>query len=372
MGLMISTTRTRDFTSLFTDGPNSLSSDFFHSIAENNAMKTLVPKLIGLAGVFLVASTAFARNFALDWFTLDLGGGTSTAGGFTVIGSITAPASDLMTGGDFSITGEFSSLIASMPKPVEPVPIFENFHGIVSDIETVTPVNWKANKFCVGSQPYMLDSVTLFLGASDTNTPSVVRLQIYSNDPAITGQPSSPVLMMNLSGATNPITFTEVGIMDKPVKWIAAMPFILATNQCYWVVLGVDSGEVLMTATFAMPKGAAGTFGRSNSYDAGETWASSDNTSNGKMLVQGTAVETPFPTPELVITAVAKIGSDLKLSFTSVAGQSYAVEIRDHLASGTWISFPAPPISGTGGTIEATLPITPVQPRQFYRVGKIL
>jgi hypothetical protein len=64
---------------------------------------------------FLVAPLALhAQSFSLDWFTIDGGGGTSTGGVFAVSGTLGQPdaSPQPMTGGNFSLTGGFWSLIA--------------------------------------------------------------------------------------------------------------------------------------------------------------------------------------------------------------------------------------------------------------------
>jgi hypothetical protein len=55
-----------------------------------------------------------AQNFAVDWFTIDSGGGTSTGGVFTVSGTIGQPDANPqpMIGGNFTLTGGFWSLFA--------------------------------------------------------------------------------------------------------------------------------------------------------------------------------------------------------------------------------------------------------------------
>jgi hypothetical protein len=62
----------------------------------------------------LLAATAYAQPFAIDWFTIDSGGGTSTGGVYSLSGTIgQADASaQPMTGGGFSLTGGFWSLLA--------------------------------------------------------------------------------------------------------------------------------------------------------------------------------------------------------------------------------------------------------------------
>src|SRR5262245_31978122 len=76
-------------------------------------MKALVQKFLVLAGTLLVATTASAQSFAIDWHTVG-GGGTSTGATFAVTGTIgqSDAGSQPMTGGNFSLTGGFWSLFA--------------------------------------------------------------------------------------------------------------------------------------------------------------------------------------------------------------------------------------------------------------------
>jgi hypothetical protein len=55
-----------------------------------------------------------AQTYAIDWFSIDGGGGTSSGGAFSLSGTIGQPDANpqLMTGGNFSLTGGFWSLLA--------------------------------------------------------------------------------------------------------------------------------------------------------------------------------------------------------------------------------------------------------------------
>ena len=71
---------------------------------------------IALAFCFLLSTFSFqalAQSYSIDWYTIDGGGGTSTGGVYAVSGTIGQPdASGAMTGGNYSLTGGFWSLIA--------------------------------------------------------------------------------------------------------------------------------------------------------------------------------------------------------------------------------------------------------------------
>jgi hypothetical protein len=70
---------------------------------------------LAILGVLALSfSAARAQNFAIDWHTIDGGGGTSTGGNFSLSGTIGQPDANAqpMTGGAFSLTGGFWSLFA--------------------------------------------------------------------------------------------------------------------------------------------------------------------------------------------------------------------------------------------------------------------
>jgi hypothetical protein len=61
----------------------------------------------------LIPALGFAQSYSIDWYQIANGGGTSTGGTYQVSGTIGQPdASGLMSGGSYSLTGGFWSLIA--------------------------------------------------------------------------------------------------------------------------------------------------------------------------------------------------------------------------------------------------------------------
>ena len=68
-----------------------------------------------------LAATTQAQPFAIDWFSVDGGGGTSTGGVYAVSGTVGQPdAGGPMSGGQYSVTGGFWSLLAVVPSPGAP------------------------------------------------------------------------------------------------------------------------------------------------------------------------------------------------------------------------------------------------------------
>jgi len=62
----------------------------------------------------VLATSALAQSYTINWFTIDGGGGTSAGGVYSVSGTIGQPDANQppMTGGNFSLTGGFWSLFA--------------------------------------------------------------------------------------------------------------------------------------------------------------------------------------------------------------------------------------------------------------------
>ncbi len=61
-------------------------------------------------------------QYSLDWSTIDGGGGTSTGGVYSVSGTIGQPdAGPAMTGGNYSLTGGFWSLLSVVQTPGAPL-----------------------------------------------------------------------------------------------------------------------------------------------------------------------------------------------------------------------------------------------------------
>src|SRR5262245_45917092 len=79
-------------------------------------MNSFIQKALMLGCAGILATAASAQNYSVDWFTIDGGGGTSTGGVYTVNGTIGQPdAGGPMTGGGYSLTGGFWSLLAVTP-----------------------------------------------------------------------------------------------------------------------------------------------------------------------------------------------------------------------------------------------------------------
>jgi hypothetical protein len=76
-------------------------------------------------------------------------------------------------------------------------------------------------------------------------------------------------------------------------------------------------------------------------------------------------------TPSLLITAVDRIGDDLRLAFgVALLGENYEVQSRTNLSFGSWESLPAS-IPGNGSTAQVTVTNAFVAPQQFFRIHQL-
>jgi len=69
----------------------------------------------------LIPTISLAQNYSIDWYKIAGGGGTSTGGTYQVSGTIGQPeAGAAVSGGSYSLTGGFWSLINVMQMPGVP------------------------------------------------------------------------------------------------------------------------------------------------------------------------------------------------------------------------------------------------------------
>ena len=59
-----------------------------------------------------LATSSVHAQFAIDWFTLDGGGGSSTGGAYTLEGTIGQPDAGVLSGGSYTVQGGFWSAFA--------------------------------------------------------------------------------------------------------------------------------------------------------------------------------------------------------------------------------------------------------------------
>jgi len=73
------------------------------------------------AAVFAPPARAQSTNYSIPWHTIAGGGGTSSGGNYTVSGTIGQHSTATMSGGAYSLTGGFWSIIAAIQTPGSPL-----------------------------------------------------------------------------------------------------------------------------------------------------------------------------------------------------------------------------------------------------------
>ena len=82
---------------------------------------TILSFLLGAAVLALALPASAQSSYAIDWHTIDGGGGTSTGGVFAISGTIGQPDAGAASGGGFSISGGFWSVVEAIQAPGAPL-----------------------------------------------------------------------------------------------------------------------------------------------------------------------------------------------------------------------------------------------------------
>lgn len=86
----------------------------------NEKVRMKTARNVLAATMALLAFRAFGQ-FAVDWSTVDGGGGSSTGGVFSVTGTIGQPDAGTMSGGNFTLHGGFWGATAVVQSPGAPL-----------------------------------------------------------------------------------------------------------------------------------------------------------------------------------------------------------------------------------------------------------
>lgn len=70
--------------------------------------------------VFVRLTPLFAQNYAINWYSIAGGGGTSSGGVFSISGTIGQPDAGLLTAANYSMVGGFWSILSYGQPPVQP------------------------------------------------------------------------------------------------------------------------------------------------------------------------------------------------------------------------------------------------------------
>jgi hypothetical protein len=101
--------------------PNPITPILSCALARRRFLNLRPAQTLGIWCLVFLSAPAFAQ-YAINWSTIDGGGGTSTGGVYSVSGTIGQPdAGPTMTNGQFSVTGGFWTLPTAVQTPDAPV-----------------------------------------------------------------------------------------------------------------------------------------------------------------------------------------------------------------------------------------------------------
>src|SRR6266571_8710267 len=84
-------------------------------------MKTQCLLILALGVLLAGGATVGAQTYAIDWFTIAGGGGTSTGGVYSVSGTIGQPDAGVLTGGNYTLTGGFWGVAVAIQEEGAPL-----------------------------------------------------------------------------------------------------------------------------------------------------------------------------------------------------------------------------------------------------------
>jgi hypothetical protein len=83
-------------------------------------MRYLLAIALLSVGFFAPVARGQSTNYSISWHSIAGGGGASSGGNFSLNGTIGQPATASMSGGSYSVTGGFWSMIAAVQTPGAP------------------------------------------------------------------------------------------------------------------------------------------------------------------------------------------------------------------------------------------------------------
>lgn len=338
-------------------------------------MKTHI-MLFAISIGLLFSASAFGQSYSIDWFAMDGSGGASSGGDFSLSGSSgQSDAAATMTGGDYSLeAGYWSNPLANtspsglFERNLIANPDAETGAGSVSGYDVVPVPNWTTgSNFTVtvyGATslipwPGPTFGTNIFTGGSNNPASSATQIIDLSAGAA---EIDSGMAQFELSGwfggfssqndhSSLTATFLTADSNALEAVTIGNILAVDRTNVTSTLFCTTNNAVPIGTRTIQLLLSMTRTEG---SYNDG----SADNLSLYLRL----------PVSSLRITAVQRTGGDLRLSVTSVSGQSYVIQSSDNLSSGSWSTIPNLTFSGTGSTVQQTITNALSQPKQFYRI----
>jgi hypothetical protein len=122
--------------------------------------------------VWLFHMSTSQGQFAINWSTIDGGGGTSTGGVYSVRGTIGQPDAGKMSGGNYSLEGGFWSVVAiqtsgapllSLTRSNNAVIVSWPLSAIGFNLEQTTALSALSNSWTTISPPYSTNETSFYV-----------------------------------------------------------------------------------------------------------------------------------------------------------------------------------------------------------------
>ena len=84
-------------------------------------MRLIIAVALFAVAIIAPSTQAQSTNYSISWYAIAGGGGTSSAGSYSVSGTIGQHSTGTMTGGNYSLTGGFWSIIEAVQTPGAPL-----------------------------------------------------------------------------------------------------------------------------------------------------------------------------------------------------------------------------------------------------------
>jgi hypothetical protein len=129
-------------------------------------------------GLWFGSTVVHGQNFAIDWFTIAGGGGTSTGGVYSVSSTIGQSDAGPMSGGNFTLEGGYWSIVAAVQTPGAPL-----LRVVLTSTNTVI-VAWPAPSTGFSLQQNAALGTTNWLGVTNSQTVVGSEKQVLISLPA--------------------------------------------------------------------------------------------------------------------------------------------------------------------------------------------
>ncbi|MEI6782316.1 MAG: DUF642 domain-containing protein [Verrucomicrobiota bacterium] len=334
--------------------------------------RTLNPKTTILTlGVSLLMATASAQTPALDRYTINGGGGTSSNGAVALTGTIGQPYAGVLNSGTSTISSGIWGSLATDP-PTDPQELivngsFENVGGtfvlgpaapgpngvMLLPVGSTTIPGWTVVNAALLWGNIDLNGTVLPGGAGTPFGHFYVDLTGWLDTPPFAGVAQTIATSPN---QTYQLSFA-LGTVENDYRWRGPVSVTVSAGSTSNVFTYTPSGTDWQwrTFTWSFTAGSASTPITLTGASAAANLIALDNVS-----VSAAAA--------LIISAPRIVGQALSFSIPANLASSYVIESRAQLTTGQWAPAAGTTTVPNGTMIQVTVPIPAAQPQQLYRV----